>query len=59
MVAALEELKLYYERCKSYEIDEDHSKYSLYVHGYWFPYLQRLEKEGLLKEGETIGDYGR
>ena len=35
------ELKAYYEKCKSYENDEDLSKYSLYVHGHWLPYLQR------------------
>ena len=48
-----EELKAFDEKCKSYENDKDPSKYSLYVHGHWFPYLQRLEEEGLLKQGKT------
>ena len=36
-----EELRAYDEKCKSYENDKDPSKYSLYVQGYWLPYLQR------------------
>ena len=48
-----EKLKAFDEKCKSYKNDEDPSKYSLYVHGHWFPDLQRLEEEGLLKKGKT------
>ena len=34
------------------EKDKDPSKFSLYVHGHWLPYLQRLEEEGLLVKGK-------
>ena len=36
-----ERLEAYDERCKSYEKDKDPNMYSLYVYGYWLPYLQR------------------
>ena len=34
-----EELRVYDEKCKSYETDKDPSKYSLYFHGHLLPYL--------------------
>jgi len=34
--------------CKSYE--NNWEKYSLYVHGFWLPYLQLLMDKGTLKQ---------
>ena len=48
-----ERLRAYDEMCQSYEYDKDPSKYSLYLHGHWLPYLQRLEEEGVLKKGKA------
>ena len=40
---ANERLRTYEERFKSYGNDKDTSKWSLYLYGYWLPFLQRLE----------------
>ena len=45
------ELEAYMKECKSYE--NDSTKYSLYVHGWWLPHLEKMKKEGLLKEGKS------
>ena len=49
----VEKLSAYVERCKLYENDKDPSTFSLYVHGYWLPYLQRLEEQRLLVKGKA------
>ena len=45
--------RAYMERCKNFEYDYDESKYSLYVYGYWIPYLLHLIEKGLLKQGKA------
>ena len=49
-----EDMKEYMEKCKKYENDDDFSKYSLYIFGYWLPYLEELKKKGLLNEGQSV-----
>ena len=43
------EVEEYMDICKSYE--NDYKMYSLYVHGYWLPYVEQQKAKGLLKEG--------
>jgi len=43
------ELEAYMSDCKSYE--NDWTKFSMYIHGYWIPFLQKEKEEGRLKEG--------
>ena len=44
-----DELQEYMDRCRSYENDPE--RYTLYIRGYWLPYLQQQKDKGLLKEG--------
>ena len=37
-------------KCKLYEIAEE--KYSLYIHGYFLPWLDQQRKAGKLKSGK-------
>ena len=37
-------------QCKQYE--EDHDKYSLYIHGFWLVWLDRQREAGVLKHGK-------
>jgi len=46
-----EELRQYMQKCEKYEYD--YKKYSLYIHGYWLPYLKQAKESGLLKQGKT------
>ena len=46
-----QQMMQYMEKCESFE--NDYSKFSLYVHGYWLPHLQQLVEQGLLKQGTT------
>ena len=39
----------YMAKCKAYE--NDHYKYSLYVHGYFLVWLDQQRREGKLKQG--------
>ena len=42
-------IEQYMSKCKAYE--NDRYKYSLYVHGYLFVWLDQQRKEGKLKQG--------
>ena len=49
-----EEIDQYMTKCKAYE--DNHLRYSLYVHGYFLVWLDRQKKEGKLKQG-TCNNY--
>ena len=44
------QLHQYMEKCKS--LENDWKNYSLYVHGYWLPFLHQQISQGLLKRVE-------
>ena len=46
----LDELKQYQQRYKIYEDDPNY--YSMYVHGYFIPWLERQRAAGKLKHGK-------
>ena len=50
-----EKLQEYIKKCESYEDDYDYdfSTYSLYIHGFWHPYLYQQIEQGILKQGNA------
>ena len=46
------EFKQYMDKCESYE--NDYRNYTLYIYGYWIPYLQQQIEKGHLKKGKEI-----
>ena len=45
------ELRRYMDRCMTYE--NDWKRFTLYVRGFWLPYLRHLRKKRLLKKGKA------
>ena len=45
------ELKRYMDKCMTYE--NDWKRYTLYVRGFWLPYLRHLRKKRLLRKGKA------
>ena len=55
----------YMEQCKAYDytdeylnkkfqLDDQVVKYTLFIHGYWLPLIDKMSKAGQLQEGEPL-----
>ena len=46
------ELNEFMIECKQYKKEDDIYKYSLYVHGWLIPYIDKMRREGRLTKGK-------
>ena len=48
------EVENYMRRCKG--LENNPRQYSLYLHGYWLPWLEQLRNAHILKQGKNDSD---
>ena len=46
------EITKYMQECKTYE--RDFRRYSIYIHGYWLPWLEMQRVAGKIKKGKYL-----